>query len=496
MNYEQKYLKYKEKYISLKNQLGGTDLYDNEEFFFNFNSERQKIINKYNFYDTNSIIPPIRRHIMYKSYGFGLFNELIFRNSKDTNKIKVIMKTGRPQTSIYYDYTIGKCINRMKNYYPNIAYTFLFMNISNRLLTSLKRMETSDISIYNEINREESKDMEDDELVKPTNLQKNCKNDHNSILIENIPNSITFDELLRDKTFIDNVNIESFNILYQIYSLLGNLGSHYTNNNLTLNNILFVKVPDNKYIIIDYERSFDFAKEKKTNLFKMKTHFIPVIINHSEANVECIKDKYIDLSINDTNLSSFDILKNSCSTKCLCETCSIDKAVDNNLCYDKPQNKFKRISNRTTDLQYINLFMIDIIDAVDNPIFKDILDDRFRDSVYDVNSVFSKYAMHFDSDWTNDQSKPKEDKDLFKLYPKDLKLYLDEKLVDMNSYTLSFNQQYKDTVLTKITTTFDCLTFLTDIRYNGNNDIFPGEKVYGTMKISTDFKDPWSFQKV
>jgi hypothetical protein len=303
MDYKQKYLKYKKKYISLKKQLGGTDVYDNEEFFFNFNSVGQKIIDKYNFYDPNSIIPPIRKHIMSKSYGRGLFNELNFKNSKDANKIKVIMKTGKPQTSIYYDYTIGKCINRIKKYYPNITYTFLFMNISDGLLTSLKKHETLDVSVYKEINREESKDMEDDELLEPKNLQKNCTNDHNSILIENIPNSITFNQLLKDKTFIDNVNIESFNILYQIYSLLGNLGLNYTNNNLTLDNVLFVKVPDNKYIIIDYE--FDFEKEK-SNQLKMKTHFIPVIINHSEASVRCTKNKYTDLSINNTDLFSCD----------------------------------------------------------------------------------------------------------------------------------------------------------------------------------------------
>lgn len=479
--------------MSLKKQLGGTDVYDNEEFFFNFNSVGQKIIDKYNFYDPNSIIPPIRRHILNKSYGIGLFNELNFKNSKDANKIKVIMKTGRPQTSIYYDYTIGKCINRIKKYYPNISYTFLFMNISDGLLTSLKKHETQDISNYKEINREESKDMEDDELLEPKNLQKNCTNDHNSILIENIPNSITFNQLLKDKTFIDNVNIESFNILYQIYSLLGNLGSHYTNNNLTLDNVLFVKVPDNKYIIIDYERSFDFNKEKSKQL-KMKTHFIPVIINHSEANVECTKNKYKDLSINNTDLTSSDILNNSCSTKCLCENCSIDKAVDNSLCFDKPENKFKKISNRTTDLHYINIFMVNVIDAVENPVFKDIVDDRFRDTVYDENSIFGKYAMHFDTDWIKDAYKPKEDKHLFKLYPSDIKLFLDEKVFDRDSYTLSTNQEYKDTVLTKITTTFDCITFLSDNRYNGNADIFPGEKVYGTIKISTDFKDPWSFE--
>jgi hypothetical protein len=130
MDYYQKYLKYKNKYLTLK---GGLDN-ENFNFFLNFNTVSKSIINKYdNFENLDLIDGPIKPIGQGSANGF--INLIKYKNLKDSKKFDVVIKTSVEidADNNFYEFNVGRCINIIKQYYPNFVYTFLFFNMSSEL---------------------------------------------------------------------------------------------------------------------------------------------------------------------------------------------------------------------------------------------------------------------------------------------------------------------------------------------------------------------------
>ena len=124
MDFKKKYLKYKEKYLSLKKFKGGAN--ENLDFFLNFNSKKNDILIKYqNFTNFNQIQIPIRPIGQLSQNGY--INLIKYNNTTDGNNIETIMKTSNDLNSDnnFYEFNVGLCVNEMKQYFPNFIYFFL-----------------------------------------------------------------------------------------------------------------------------------------------------------------------------------------------------------------------------------------------------------------------------------------------------------------------------------------------------------------------------------
>ena len=116
----------------------------------------------------------------------------------------------------------------------------------------------------------------------PKNIDVGCVNNKNSsIYIQWIPNSMGLPDLLKSSAFLNNRNIESFNILFQVYAALSGLKEIYTHYDLHTDNVAFVPVPEGKTTEVVYHIG---NKE-----YHIHTHFIPVILDYGRSHIECSK---------------------------------------------------------------------------------------------------------------------------------------------------------------------------------------------------------------
>jgi hypothetical protein len=283
MNYYQKYLKYKNKYIYLKNQLAGEDNQDqinNLEFFFNYNKSKKKILNNFsNFTNYNLVNSPVKRIGTESNNGF--INLLEFKLNQ--RSFLTVMKSSLQldADNNYYEYIVGNCINKIKSYVPNFVYTFNYMNLTENLKNKLKNNITfNDINLL--VNDAKIKNKNNNELEYFNNIGEGCKNNNiSSLLIEYIPNSLSLFKLSEDPDFYNYMDIEIFNILFQIYATLSGLKNIFTHYDLHTGNVMFVKVPGNKIINITYV-----IDNKEYNLY---THFIPVMLDYGRAHINCLE---------------------------------------------------------------------------------------------------------------------------------------------------------------------------------------------------------------
>jgi hypothetical protein len=287
MDYEKKYIKYKLKYLKLKNLSGGGD--ENLSFFLEYNKNCPSIIEKY---DSFSNKENINSPISFISKGSnGFVNNFNFKNNHDGNTFNIIVKTSLYKTAdnLFYEFVVGQCVNQFKKYFPNFCYTFnyCFINDPENSLKSNLQNEggISDLSelkhklIINPIGKP---------FVSEDNFRFSCQNNSNvCIMIENIPNSIKFSALKQDPEFVSNLDYNYFCCLLQLYVALFSLSDLFTHYDLNTHNVMYIKL--DKTIKITY----DIKQFGKT--ISIYTKFIPVIIDYARAHVKCpeVESKHI-----------------------------------------------------------------------------------------------------------------------------------------------------------------------------------------------------------
>ena len=355
MSYYQKYLKYKAKYLDLKNQIGGGDE-ENLDFFLNFNTIGKNILDKYqNFSNLNLMLSPIKPIGAGSANGF--INLIKYKNLTDSKIFDTVVKTSREKDADnnFYEFNVGRCINIIKQYYPNFIYTFLYFNLSPTLKSiiepkgELKRVQYTNMEFFKK-NIEHIKVATKPSNVEKSDIESGCSNnDRASVLIENIPNGISFDELMIDPDFNINYNYNIFSILFQIYSTLWALRKIYTHYDLHSGNVMFVKLPNTIKIVYNIIG----------NEYQIFTRFIPVILDYGRSYINCAV-------LDSTLITSETYAEKACNSDCnpskdkhTCENSSLKFYKYNNKWFDNSNFYFinPRVKNESFDLRFINSIM-------------------------------------------------------------------------------------------------------------------------------------------
>jgi hypothetical protein len=461
--YKNKYLKYKNKYLDLKNItenentieniIGDGDDLENLNFFLGFNENKNKYLEKYNlFYDINLINLPIKKIGQESANGF--INLLEYKNNKDSNTFKAVLKSSLKLNADnnYYEFVVGNCINKIKEYFPNFAYTFLYMNPTDELKRELMTGKLNNPNLLKNLNIRPKINI--NRLETFYNIGQGCiKNGNSSILLEYIPNSYGIDDILKDNDFLLNYDYNLFSIMFQVYAALVGLKDIYTHYDLHRDNVMIIKLPQK--MIINY-----------TNLsISLYTKYMPVIIDYGRSHIDCSKlnlhissKKIADIACNTKKCNKNG--KNNCNT--------IDKGLyvykENDKYSDLPF--FSYINMRTKNESFDSRYIIDMMFYKINE--NSLLRKKFLE-------IFNKYN---NLEWFENIKK------------KDGTIVLSTKF-GISEIPSSYN-------IGKLKTIVDIYEWLSDF-YVSNKyyDIkFDIDDYYGTITINSNIDDnqKWSFQ--
>ena len=463
MEYHSKYLKYKEKYIQLKKGGGILEATsENMDFFFTFNSSKQLILDKYQNFN-NLELMDLNMVKIGKTSANGFIYKLKFNNENDSDSFNTILKTSidKKSDNNYYEFVVGNCINKFKEYFPNFVYTFNYLTLSQLLKNKLK-----DARIFNKIEfikDVEMKKINVNELQNNVNVGNGCENnDRASVLIEFIPNSLTLNDLTKNPNFlssIDNLNMEIYNILFQVYFVLSALKEVYTHYDLHTENIMFIEIPAMKKMQIDYNI--------EGRIFSIYTSFIPVILDYGRSFVDCLNIDGLTYSKIFSEVVC-DNPKCNSSKHPKCNTKSVGLVIekDNDDVYSK-QADFHNINlrnkNESFDLRYLHNFMLIVNDSLQ------------------IKNDYNKYFEKEDKWVTRD--------------PRTRKIKTNEKGKTIINFGVK--EDLSDFLNTKkISNTTDCLKWLLGLHSKIYNT-YQNKDIYGLMKINYNFKErvKWTFER-
>jgi hypothetical protein len=150
------------------------------------------------------------------------------------------------------------------------------------------------------------------DLLLPKNIKDGCnvkisdparrprysENENSSIMIEYIPNNISFMRLLADDEFISNYEYNLFCILFQLYATLATLSKIYTHYDLHQNNIMIINLPKKMLVTYTYN-------DKNIKLY---TKYIPTIIDYGRTYIDCRQFA--------SYVSSENVVNIACTTRC------------------------------------------------------------------------------------------------------------------------------------------------------------------------------------
>jgi hypothetical protein len=262
---------------------------------------------------------------------------------------------------------------------------------------------------------------------------------------------MSLEQLFKSQLFLNNRNIEVFNILFQIYATLNGIKNIYTHYDLHPGNISFVPVPEGKTILILY-----YINGKQYNI---TTRFIPVIIDYGRSHIDCRK---FGNNIESKHFANVGCSINNCKNHTLPSKCATNSGLlftrDENGNYSSPEYLAKEflipaIRNISHDVRYLYYFM----DSTKN----------FQDTRSSVN-IYSLFYQVNEKTWFN-QTNPT----YYKGAPE---------------VTDAFG------TAKKIKTVHDAINWLISLhpKIYLNNPIVNAPK-FGTMNIYPDMSREWTF---
>lgn len=447
-NYKLKYLKYKSKYLQLKGGVDNKATEDNLDFFLNFNKMKDSYLTKYeNFINKNQIILPIIR--IGEPSANGFINLITYKNSKDSNIFKTVLKTSVEfqADNNYYEYVVGNCINIIKQYIPNFIYTFTFANLNPFLKTKLMTDKIFNNSLLFMAGAPFKNNIDKTELQNYDNIGNGCENnDKASVLIEYVPNGVSINDLIEEEEFLLGVDYNIFCLLFQIYAALVGLKDIYTHYDLHLGNVMIIKLP--KKTKIEY-----------INLgIVLYTKYIPVIIDYGRSHINCLK---LGTTIFSRIFSEISCENPKCNNAKhpLCDTRKKGLVIQRNKDqYSNQENFYSinlRVKNESFDLRFLHNFMKEFNNVV--PIKAD-------------------YAKRFNFAFNNEWVDKTDNKNL--------------------SYGVKeLPSEYSSRRIIKTIT--DALDWLKDYYMVNNLKNKISVDLYGIIKINTNIesKEKWTFEK-
>lgn len=362
MDYKKKYLKYKTKYLNLKG--GEIKIFDNDDFFINFNTVKEHYLEKYHkFIDAEMIIFPITKLKQISDNGF-IF-KLPFYNKIDEHNFNALMKTCTIINSDnnYYEYLTGLCINEFKQYFPNFTYTFAYATQKDDLLEYLKQdnkiLKTNfDRDLF--VDSIKINSLKDTKTLSFETIEMGCvNNDRTSIIIECINNMKSTRQLLSSIEFTENFDYNFFCILFQLYATLSSLSNLFTHYDLHYENVIFSV----------YDKPIEINYATKFGPIKIFTKYIPVIIDYGRCFVNCYKLN------NNVQINSGVIAEMACKTNCntilndlhgACNTVpyGMHFIKTDDLTFSHNEDNWyinPKIKNNSSDLRFVNDIIYDLM---------------------------------------------------------------------------------------------------------------------------------------
>lgn len=225
----------------------------------------------------------------------GFVNLITYQ--RDNYKSYAIIKNtiGVTSDNLFYEAMVGlKYINTLIPYFPCFLETYSALKHKSKA-TSLELGDATTINNLNNLtNIFETIDMSSFE-----NYANSCKSaDKNSLLIEYVPQPISFHELIKnilvngDASSKKHFSNSTFmTCLYQIYSVLSVLGDDYTHYDLHTENVILYSVPNKKYIKMVYH----YPDGSEVSFF---TRYIVKIIDYGRNHCPYSKQYYQEICKN------------------------------------------------------------------------------------------------------------------------------------------------------------------------------------------------------
>jgi len=187
-----------------------------------------------------------------------------------------ILKTSKNILSdnLVYEYIVGrKFINYFASYYPNLVLTYGMFNIFNEDFD--KENISNSLEHINDNTINNLKQLIKHSCAYPTSV---------AIMTQNFTNCETFHNfVVKIKRSEDYQKIkELFTlwipiILYQIYFMLSDMANVFTHYDLHSNNVLIYKLPEGKYVNMNY------INDDGKTIVSFKTIYIPKIIDYGRS---------------------------------------------------------------------------------------------------------------------------------------------------------------------------------------------------------------------
>jgi hypothetical protein len=247
--------------------------------------------------------------------------------------------------NLVYEYIVGKhFINVFADYYPNLLLTYDVFHVLNNNINN-ENISTS----LESINNESIKEMVKYSCVKPDSI---------SILIQYFENCDTIYIFLMKNRKNKEKMKEIWSlwipiILYQIYFLLSDMANIFTHYDLHSKNVMLYKLPEGKYIIMNY-----IDKNGKI-ITTFKTIYIPKIIDYGRCFFYG-NEHFNSKKLNDEILCKVD----ECNKSLQRELCG-NKSGYNFFEYDQELKAFPEehyisapLRNKSHDLRFANQFKI------------------------------------------------------------------------------------------------------------------------------------------
>lgn len=210
---------------------------------------------------------------------------------KDDYSTYAIMKSSKSDKSdsLFYEYIVGKYfINNYVSKYPCFMETYDLYEYNNYTDSTKTLLSGKNIKKFNSAFFQSSTHVSKTDVNQLLNglqdeIEKTCDTEYGvkyAVLIEYLKDPITFEDYLTNVQSIKNKTYlrEMLNILIQVYIPLGNLMRSFTHNDLHSNNVLLYKVPDDKYVEMQY-----YVAGKK---FVIQTQYIAKMIDYGRCYFE------------------------------------------------------------------------------------------------------------------------------------------------------------------------------------------------------------------
>jgi hypothetical protein len=316
---------------------------DNFDFFINYNSKRQTILDKYKKFNTKEYY--VNREQVSSTENSFVFKINYKRDASTFSVISKVLNNTDPTrkqwmiSNLVYELYVGRGINIIKQYFPNFVHT-----IGVNLGRNPYHPEHYDDLELDNIYTHETYNFDD-----IRNIENGCiYNYNNSLMTEYLPNSNTYFNMLRHHEFMNPVDMEYnlFTSLFQIYAALYSLRNIMTHQDLHLKNVMIVTLPQKVNIVYT-------INERE---YVLITKYIPVFIDYSSNHLNLDREN-----------NSQRFVDNACKTECnfnIAERrkpCKLNGINNNDLRLYTPKSKGSAKSvvnlNRSIDIYFVGRIM-------------------------------------------------------------------------------------------------------------------------------------------